>query len=204
MWSHKFSSHILQDISAAPCCCNSLACRKWGDRPCGGTSSNGTCISLMQAPASLDLPTPSPHTMVHDAQAPLLSHVDMLEHACTYMRLQLGHSSPNPTHVPNCFTSTYVHHSDTATQSSITNTYAHSQPLWHFHLHYLCCHTGISIPHSTTFADSETNCVLAITLIGHVAMHNPEYVIPSLRKALIQLLIELEYSTIMFVSWQSN
>ncbi|KAF8519025.1 phosphatidylinositol 3-kinase [Hysterangium stoloniferum] len=41
-----------------------------------------------------------------------------------------------------------------------------------------------------------TNRVLAITLIGRLAMHNPAYVMPSLRKALIQLLTELEYSTI--------
>jgi FKBP12-rapamycin complex-associated protein len=43
------------------------------------------------------------------------------------------------------------------------------------------------------------NRVLAITLIGRLAMHNPAYVMPSLRKALIQLLTELEYSTITFV-----
>ncbi|KIJ55748.1 hypothetical protein M422DRAFT_24274 [Sphaerobolus stellatus SS14] len=40
------------------------------------------------------------------------------------------------------------------------------------------------------------NRVLAIALIGRLAMHNPAYVMPSLRKALIQLLTELEYSTI--------
>ena len=49
-----------------------------------------------------------------------------------------------------------------------------------------------------------TNRVLAIALIGRLAMHNPAYVIPSLRKALIQLLTELEYSTITFVSWRSS
>lgn len=44
-----------------------------------------------------------------------------------------------------------------------------------------------------------SNRVLAIGLIGRLALHNPAYVIPSLRKALIQLLTELEYSTITFV-----
>ena len=44
------------------------------------------------------------------------------------------------------------------------------------------------------------NRVLAITLIGRLAMHNPAYVMPSLRKALIQLLTELEYSTITYVN----
>ncbi|TPX35002.1 hypothetical protein SmJEL517_g02512 [Synchytrium microbalum] len=34
----------------------------------------------------------------------------------------------------------------------------------------------------------------AITIIGRLAMHNPAYVMPSLRKTLIQLLTELEYS----------
>ncbi|TFY65865.1 hypothetical protein EVG20_g5221 [Dentipellis fragilis] len=37
----------------------------------------------------------------------------------------------------------------------------------------------------------------AVGLIGRLATHNPAYVMPSLRKALIQLLTELEYSTIM-------
>ncbi|KAI0793741.1 atypical/PIKK/FRAP protein kinase [Fomes fomentarius] len=40
------------------------------------------------------------------------------------------------------------------------------------------------------------NRVTAVTLIGRLAMHNPAYVMPSLRKALIQLLTELEYSTV--------
>lgn len=44
-----------------------------------------------------------------------------------------------------------------------------------------------------------SNRVLAIGLIGRLALHNPAYVIPSLRKALIQLLTELEYSTITYV-----
>ena len=35
----------------------------------------------------------------------------------------------------------------------------------------------------------------AIDLIGRMAMHNPAYVMPSLRKALIQLLTELQYTT---------
>ncbi|KAI0739638.1 armadillo-type protein [Daedaleopsis nitida] len=40
------------------------------------------------------------------------------------------------------------------------------------------------------------NRVTAVTVIGRLAMHNPAYVMPSLRKALIQLLTELEYSTV--------
>ena len=40
------------------------------------------------------------------------------------------------------------------------------------------------------------NRVTAIGLIGRLAMHNPAYVMSSLRKALVQLLTELEYSTI--------
>lgn len=35
----------------------------------------------------------------------------------------------------------------------------------------------------------------AIRIVGRIAVHNPAYVMPSLRKALIQLLTELEYST---------
>lgn len=41
------------------------------------------------------------------------------------------------------------------------------------------------------------NRVTAVGLIGRLAKHNPAYVMPSLRKALIQLLTELEYSTVM-------
>ena len=37
--------------------------------------------------------------------------------------------------------------------------------------------------------------VLAVGLIGRLSNHNPAYVMPSLRKMLIQLLTELEYST---------
>ncbi|KAJ3878338.1 phosphatidylinositol 3-kinase [Lentinula edodes] len=40
------------------------------------------------------------------------------------------------------------------------------------------------------------NRVKAVGLIGRLAKHNPAYVMPSLRKALIQLLTELEYSTV--------
>lgn len=36
----------------------------------------------------------------------------------------------------------------------------------------------------------------AITIIGRLTLHNPAYVIPSLRKTLIQLLTELEYSNV--------
>jgi FKBP12-rapamycin complex-associated protein len=41
------------------------------------------------------------------------------------------------------------------------------------------------------------NRVTAVGLIGRLARHNPAYVMPSLRKALIQLLTELEYSTVL-------
>ena len=37
--------------------------------------------------------------------------------------------------------------------------------------------------------------ITAIRLIGRIALHNPAYVMPSLRKALLQLLHELEYSS---------
>ncbi|KAF8448980.1 phosphatidylinositol 3-kinase [Boletus edulis BED1] len=40
------------------------------------------------------------------------------------------------------------------------------------------------------------NRVTAVGLIGRLAKHNPAYVMPSLRKALIQLLTELEYSIV--------
>lgn len=40
------------------------------------------------------------------------------------------------------------------------------------------------------------NRVLAIEIIGRLSKHNPAYVMPPLRKALIQLLTELEYSTV--------
>ncbi|KAI0653553.1 FAT-domain-containing protein, partial [Cubamyces menziesii] len=40
------------------------------------------------------------------------------------------------------------------------------------------------------------NRVAAVSLIGRLAAHNPAYVLPSLRKTLIQLLTELEYSTV--------
>lgn len=36
----------------------------------------------------------------------------------------------------------------------------------------------------------------AISIIGRLTAHNPAYVMPSLRKSLIQLLTELEYSTV--------
>ena len=39
------------------------------------------------------------------------------------------------------------------------------------------------------------NRVAAVALIGRLAKHNPAYIMPSLRKTLIQLLAELEYST---------
>ncbi|KAJ6619840.1 atypical/PIKK/FRAP protein kinase [Mycena sp. CBHHK59/15] len=40
------------------------------------------------------------------------------------------------------------------------------------------------------------NRVAAVNLIGRLSKHNPAYVVPSLRKTLIQLLTELEYSTV--------
>ncbi|KAJ6518876.1 phosphatidylinositol 3-kinase [Mycena sanguinolenta] len=40
------------------------------------------------------------------------------------------------------------------------------------------------------------NRVAAVTLIGRMSKNNPAYVVPSLRKTLIQLLTELEYSTV--------
>ncbi|KAJ7580147.1 phosphatidylinositol 3-kinase [Mycena floridula] len=39
------------------------------------------------------------------------------------------------------------------------------------------------------------NREVAVTLIGRLSMHNPAYVMPSLSKALLQLLTEFEYST---------
>ncbi|CCM00588.1 uncharacterized protein FIBRA_02624 [Fibroporia radiculosa] len=41
------------------------------------------------------------------------------------------------------------------------------------------------------------NRVTAVGLIGRLSLHNPAYVMPSLRKTLIQLLTELEYSTVI-------
>ncbi|KAI0825630.1 armadillo-type protein, partial [Irpex lacteus] len=41
------------------------------------------------------------------------------------------------------------------------------------------------------------NRLAAVSLIGRLAGHNPAYVMPNLRKTLIQLLTELEYSTVM-------
>ena len=41
------------------------------------------------------------------------------------------------------------------------------------------------------------NRVMAVRLIGRLAMHNPAYVVPSLRKAILQLMTELEYSSVM-------
>jgi serine/threonine-protein kinase mTOR len=48
--------------------------------------------------------------------------------------------------------------------------------------------------------ESFQNRETAVALIGRLAKHNPAYVMPSLRKALIQLLTELEYSTVLCVS----
>jgi phosphatidylinositol kinase/protein kinase (PI-3 family) len=49
--------------------------------------------------------------------------------------------------------------------------------------------------------ESFQNRETAVGLIGRLAKHNPAYVMPSLRKALIQLLTELEYSTVLCVSY---
>jgi FKBP12-rapamycin complex-associated protein len=43
------------------------------------------------------------------------------------------------------------------------------------------------------------NREVAITVIGRLAALNPAYVMPSLRKSLIQLITELEYTTAMLV-----
>ena len=43
------------------------------------------------------------------------------------------------------------------------------------------------------------NRIVAVRLIGRLALHNPAYVMPSLRKTLIQLLTELEYSSVSYV-----
>lgn len=45
--------------------------------------------------------------------------------------------------------------------------------------------------------ESFQNRETAVGLIGRLAKHNPAYVMPSLRKARIQLLTELEYSTVL-------
>ena len=44
------------------------------------------------------------------------------------------------------------------------------------------------------------NREVAITIIGRLAALNPAYVMPSLRKSLIQLITELEYTTARYVS----
>ena len=46
------------------------------------------------------------------------------------------------------------------------------------------------------------NRVIAVGLLGRLAKHNPAYVMPNLRKALIQLLTEFEYAIVMYVSLQ--
>jgi len=43
------------------------------------------------------------------------------------------------------------------------------------------------------------NRELAIGIIGRLAQHNPAYVMPPLRKSLINLITELEYSTNVYV-----
>lgn len=43
--------------------------------------------------------------------------------------------------------------------------------------------------------ESLVNRELAIGIIGRLAVHNPAYVMPPLRKSLINLITELEYST---------
>ncbi|KAJ3221904.1 phosphatidylinositol kinase- protein kinase tor1, partial [Clydaea vesicula] len=45
---------------------------------------------------------------------------------------------------------------------------------------------------------------LAVVIIGRLTLHNPAYVMPALRKTLIQLLTELEYSTIRSFSLQKE
>ncbi len=43
------------------------------------------------------------------------------------------------------------------------------------------------------------NRKVAVKLIGRLALHNPAYVMPSLRKALIQMMTELQFATAMYV-----
>lgn len=43
------------------------------------------------------------------------------------------------------------------------------------------------------------NRKVAIKLLGRLALHNPAYVMPSLRKALIQLMTELQFAAAMYV-----
>ncbi|KIY73583.1 atypical/PIKK/FRAP protein kinase [Cylindrobasidium torrendii FP15055 ss-10] len=45
--------------------------------------------------------------------------------------------------------------------------------------------------------EEQENRVAAVSLIGRLAKHNPAYVVPSLRKALIQLLTELQYTSVL-------
>ena len=47
------------------------------------------------------------------------------------------------------------------------------------------------------------NRKVAVKLIGRLALHNPAYVMPSLRKALIQLMTELQFATAMYVNFWS-
>jgi serine/threonine-protein kinase mTOR len=42
------------------------------------------------------------------------------------------------------------------------------------------------------------NREIAIVIIGRLVIHNPAYIMPSLRKLLIKLLAELEYSGVRF------
>lgn len=42
--------------------------------------------------------------------------------------------------------------------------------------------------------EAHENRLTAIRLLGRVAEHNPAYVIPSLRKVLIQIMTEIEYT----------
>lgn len=43
------------------------------------------------------------------------------------------------------------------------------------------------------------NRMLAMAIIGRLSVYNPAYVMPSLRKLLIKLLAELEYSAVRYI-----
>ena len=42
---------------------------------------------------------------------------------------------------------------------------------------------------------------MTISIIGRLTVHNPAYVMPSLRKMLIHLLTDLEYSAVGYALW---
>lgn len=48
------------------------------------------------------------------------------------------------------------------------------------------------------------NRKVAVKLVGRLAKHNPAYVMPSLRKALLQMMTELQFATTMYVSFSEG